>query len=221
MLKIITNGKNGILWQKGDNKGVFPIAFYFEMRWVKSLRHFYADEYDAWNAKIGLVPHSVFSPHLVVVYFYVCYAAPWRNISLRFQKRIDISCGIYGIAYCYFLEKKRLLSWAVRATFTPLLAALDHRENEEKEIFCKIGAEPEIDFLYLHLFRLCGISYFNTFTKNSRQIRNFAYCFFTQLYSCFLLFSPLEACNSSACGGRRWSLEIKNRIMGWNLKVYA
>ena len=55
MLKIIT--KNGILWQKGDNKGVFPVAFYLEMRLVKSLRHFYADEYDAWNAKIGLVPH--------------------------------------------------------------------------------------------------------------------------------------------------------------------
>ena len=45
MLKIIP--KNGILWQKGDNKGVFPVAFYLEMRLVKSLRHFYADEYDA------------------------------------------------------------------------------------------------------------------------------------------------------------------------------
>ena len=132
MLKSIT--KNGILWQKGDNKGVFPVAFYFEMRWVKSIPLLCRWICDAWNAKIGFVPHSVFSSPCssILLCMLCCTLAEYQP---RFQKRIDISCGIYGIAYCYFLEKKkRLLScWAVRATFTPLLAALDHGKMKKRK----------------------------------------------------------------------------------------
>ena len=107
------------------------------------------------------------SPHLVVVYFYVCYAAPWRNIS-RVSKKELISLVVFMASHTAIsLKKKRLLScWAVRATFTPLLAALDHGKMKKWKFLLNRGRtrnwfslSPSI------LSRLCGISYFNTLTK--------------------------------------------------------
>ena len=105
------------------------------------------------------------SPHLVVVYFYVCYAAPWRNIS-RVSKKELISLVVFMASHTAISLKKASTKLLSRQGYLHASARCPRsRESEEMEIFVKIGAEPEIDFLYLHLSRLCGISYFNTLTK--------------------------------------------------------
>ena len=139
----------------------------------------------------------------------------------RFQKRIDISCGIYGIAYCYFLEKKASTKLLSRQGYLHASACcLRSRENEEMEIFVKSGQNKKLIF-FISIYLDSVVSLISIHLQKFETNQEFCILFFTQLYSCFLLFSSLKACNSSACGGRRWSLEIKNRIMGWNLKVYA
>ena len=97
---------------------------------------------------------------------------------------------------------------------------LRSRENEEMEIFVKSGQNQKLIF-FISIYLDSVVSLISIHLQKFETNQEFCILFFTQLYSCFFLFSPLKACNSSACGGRRWSLEIKNRIMGWNLKVYA
>ena len=190
-------------------KGTIRVFFLLHsiLRWGEwNPSHFYADEYDAWNAKIGFVPHSVFSSPCssILLCMLCCTSAEYRP---RFQKRIDISCGIYGIAYCYFLEKKRLLScWAVRATFTPLLAALDHGKVKKGNFFVKSGQNQKLIF-FISIYLDSVVSLISIHLQKFETNQEFCILFYTKLYSCFLLFSPLKACNFCL-----WWEEVKS----WN-----
>ena len=130
-------------------KGTIRVFFLLHsiLRWGEwNPSHFYADEYDAWNAKIGFVPHSVFSSPCssILLCMLCCTLAEYQP---RFQKRIDISCGIYGIAYCYFLEKKASTKLLSRQGYLHASAGcLRSRENEEREIFVKSGQNQKLIF---------------------------------------------------------------------------
>ena len=130
------------------------------------------------------------SPHLVVVYFYVCYAAPWRNIS-RVSKKELISLVVFMASHTAISLKKASTKLLSRQGYLHASAGcLRSRENEEREIFVKSGQNQKLIF-FISIYLGSAVSLISIHLQKIRDKSGILHTVFhPALFPFSFIFSP-------------------------------